>query len=209
MKDGERSDKSNVVTGAAVVFAALASACCILPLALGSVGLGVVAVSVAGTLEPFRPYLLILSGALLGAGFYFAYRPARVPDGAACEAPAGGISRLSKPMLWLGTIAVISLALFPSYAAHLEEPVTPASEIANHATSQRVILQVEGMTCEACTSGVAAELLKVPGVVGADVEYIAGVARVSWRRNEPPNIANLIAAVERAGYSANVAKPSP
>ena len=60
----------------AVVSAALASMCCILPLSLGAIGLSTTAVAVF--FEPLRPWFLALAALLLGLGFYFALRrPAR------------------------------------------------------------------------------------------------------------------------------------
>ena len=56
----------------AVVSAALASMCCILPLGLGALGLSTTVV--AAFFEPLRPWFLALAGALLGLGLYFALR---------------------------------------------------------------------------------------------------------------------------------------
>jgi len=63
-----------------------ASACCLGPLALAIAGIGGAASALA--LEPFRPYLLVLTAALLGTAFYLTYlRPT-----AGC-APGEDVSR--------------------------------------------------------------------------------------------------------------------
>lgn len=62
----------------------------------------------------------------------------------------------------------------------------------------RITLQVEGMTCGHCANAVQAELAAVPDVVSAEVDLSAGTAKVI---GSAP-IADLEAAVERAGYTA-------
>ena len=57
-----------------VVSAVFASACCWLPLLLLAAGMS--GAAVAAAFERYRPAFLSLSFALLGAAFYFAYRPA-------------------------------------------------------------------------------------------------------------------------------------
>ena len=92
-----------------LVAAVAASTCCVLPLALGSLGLGGAAVAGLGVLAPYQVVFRIAGVALLGAGLWLAYarKPALV-EGAAC-APgktAGG----AKPVLW-GGVAVMAVVL--------------------------------------------------------------------------------------------------
>jgi len=202
MDDGSEDRGSKLAVGSAIVAATLASACCILPVVFGAVGIS--AAAAAGFFEPFRPYLLGITAASLAGGFYFAYRPARETEGAACEVATGRAARFGKPMLWLETLAVVVLALFPSYAAKLQTSNVVPMELASSGQVDLVVLQVEGMTCESCTSGVKAELVKVPGVVGAEVIYAEQEARVSVRSGQAPKVGALIAAVERAGYRASL-----
>lgn len=100
-----------------VVSGLLASACCIGPLVFAL--LGISGAAVAARLEPLRPYLLVVTYALLGGAFYSTYRtqkPACAP-GASCERP--GASRIGRAMLWLAAIVVILATTFPWYAQHL------------------------------------------------------------------------------------------
>jgi mercuric ion transport protein len=92
----------------------IASLCCLGPLLLGGIGLGAVLVA---TFAPLRPYFLTVSALLLALGFYFVYRkpkPAEACAGEVCvmESPA---RRWAQPLLWLATLAVAALALFPYY----------------------------------------------------------------------------------------------
>ena len=57
---------------------------------------------------------------------------------------------------------------------------------------------VTGMTCGHCASAVRAEISKLPGVTGVDVDVAAGTVQVT---GEPvPGEAALREAVEEAGY---------
>ena len=73
----------------------------------------------AHRLEPFRPYLLVLTFGLLGAAFYFTYRAPQVACGTegACEMPAA--NRAGKVLLWIAAAIVILASTFPSYAEYL------------------------------------------------------------------------------------------
>lgn len=63
---------------------------------------------------------------------------------------------------------------------------------------RETVLTVSGMTCGGCANTVTRILSRVPGVVGAKVDFAAGRATV--KGEAPP--AELIAAVEAAGYGA-------
>ena len=59
-------------------------------------------------------------------------------------------------------------------------------------------IAVTGMTCEHCASAVKAEISKLPGVSGVDVDVTAGTVRIS---GDPlPGDTPLREAVEEAGY---------
>jgi copper chaperone len=62
-------------------------------------------------------------------------------------------------------------------------------------------LEISGMTCHACTTHVGRALRDVDGVTRVDVRLREGVAVVETAAETPP-IAEMIAAVEDAGYQA-------
>ncbi|MBI2375506.1 MAG: mercury transporter MerT [Deltaproteobacteria bacterium] len=99
----------------AVVSAFVASACCVGPLVFALLGLGGAALLVK--LEPYRPYFMTLTFALLGAGFYFTYRkPRAAAVGAACGCAAPRTNRAGRIMLWAATGLVVALLAFPYIA---------------------------------------------------------------------------------------------
>ena len=62
-------------------------------------------------------------------------------------------------------------------------------------------LTVGGMTCEGCVNAVKRTLSRVPGVTSVQVDLAAGRAKVQGEAAA----AQLIAAVEKAGYEAAAA----
>ena len=103
----------------AVVAAVAASACCVVPGILALVGIS--GVGAAAALEPYRPVFLGATAALLGLGFYLAYRKPRVraDAGADCACPASRKQRWGRSMLWNAALAVVVFAAYPTIAAVL------------------------------------------------------------------------------------------
>ncbi|MDT8444439.1 MAG: mercuric transporter MerT family protein [Desulfuromonadales bacterium] len=90
----------------------LASACCIGPLLLVFLGLG--SAGALTTLEPYRPYMMVLTFLFLGLAFYLTYRK---PKAAGCEAEGAcctnGRKRFQKTMLWIATLFALTMLFFP------------------------------------------------------------------------------------------------
>lgn len=82
--------------------------------------------------------------------------------------------------------------------------MSSAAAIAN---PHGIRLQVTGMTCASCVMRVEKALLKVPGVSGASVNLATEKATVQASPGVPA--AALVAAVEKAGYAAEVADTAP
>ena len=69
-----------------------------------------------------------------------------------------------------------------------------------------VTLTIDGMTCASCVSRVEKALLRVPGVVRAEVNLATETATITeaTRRIDEAALVALVAAVERAGYVARL-----
>lgn len=179
----------------------LASACCIGPLIVGAAGLG--SLGFAAALAPYRPWFLGLTAALLGVGFYFAYRPVPAEScapGQACAKPASRTKQRSA--LWVVTALAVALATYPSWGVRVT--ATRASAAAGQPENAVVVLDVQGMTCTACAGEIERELRQVPGVVRTDVSFEQRRAEIALSTSHP-KVEPLIAAVEKAGYHATVA----
>ena len=82
----------------------------------------------------------------------------------------------------------------------------PSSGGEGAAAAQEVSLSIEGMTCAACAVRIEKKLNRLDEV-RATVNYATGFARVTAPAALP--VAELIGAVERAGYTARSTAPPP
>ena len=101
----------------------------------------------------------------------------------------------------LGCLILISgVALAPACGnTGSEQPAVAASQTA--AEGPRVaLLEISGMTCHGCASGVQESLSKLPGVVEAVVNQEDKTARVTLSEDSATGEAELRAAVDTKGY---------
>ena len=117
--EGAGRGRLRLLTAGGLVGAVAASSCCLLPLALFSLGLGGAWMGNLTALTPYQPLFVVLALASLGGGLYFAYRkPAGAcADEAAC-APRES-RRLVKATLWIGSALVAAALAFPLVAPYL------------------------------------------------------------------------------------------
>ncbi len=96
------------------------SSCCILPLALFSMGVTGAWIGNLTALYPYKLYFLIPTAAFLAGGFYLVYRR---PRGNECE-PGGGCvmsrsDRINRVVLWSATLLTAAALVFPYVAPAL------------------------------------------------------------------------------------------
>ncbi len=189
------SSSGSLAAAGAVIAALLSSACCWLPFLL--VALGASAVGVGSFFEAYRFWFLSGTFGLLGVAFYFVYfKTPKCAPGELCKAPDRRFSKLNRIMLWIATGFALTFAIFPNYFGELVSASSPPAQTAG---TTKVVLHVEGMSCASCASGLKAALMKVPGVVGAEISYEEKRAVVQITTAKQ---AALIAAVVSLGYSA-------
>ncbi len=201
-------------SGGAVLTAALTSACCWLPLLL--ISLGVSTAGVGGFFEAYRPILLGITTALLATGFYLVLKKPRCSPGSACAAPNPRLRKLNIAMLTLATLAVLAFALFPNYlgfflnsgntaaasAATQPSQIDSADTPITSSPTYTVHLDVDGMTCAACATGLSAHLNTLPGVQQADVDYDTQSASVQL--NSRSDVNEVLEAISNYGYQGKV-----
>ncbi len=109
--------KKTLFASGSVLGALAMSSCCILPLALFSLGVTGAWIGNLAALYPYKMYFFLATAGLLAAGFYRTYRK---PKAAACEEDGycgTPISdRINKAMLWAATVLVLAALAFPYYA---------------------------------------------------------------------------------------------
>ena len=114
--------RKSIFTGGGVLGAIAMSSCCILPLALFSVGVTGAWIGNLAALYPYKLYFLVPTAGFLAGGFYLVYRKPKADacaaDGA-CEAPIS--TRINKVVLWSATALTLAALAFPYVAPLLLE----------------------------------------------------------------------------------------
>jgi Cu+-exporting ATPase len=96
-----------------------------------------------------------------------------------------------------------------SGAVRLADAVKALAEAGYGVPAQRVDLDILGMTCAACVSRVEKALKSVPGAIDAGVNLALGTAAVDLAAGSGSDALALIAAVEAAGYKAQLRADAP
>src|SRR5712692_2813048 len=201
---GSSKMKDRAFIGASLLAAVAASLCCILPIvfALGSFAI----VGASAFFESLRPYFLIATFALLGVGFYLAYRkPKRACEpGSACARPQ--VNRFGRIGLWIATALALAFAAFPYYSGTvanflLSDGSVKASPAQRASGLQHVSSAVRGMYCQACAKAVETKLMNLTGVRKASVSYETGRAEVVYDAGTVA-LEQLEKAIQDAGYQA-------
>ncbi len=189
------------LVGAGLLAALAASLCCITPLLAVVGGLGGVASSFSW-LEPFRPYLIVLTVGVLGFAWYQKLKP-RPADDCGCAVDAKPSLLHSKGFLGVVTVLAALLLAFPYYGARLY-PTTAVPALAVATTGAAPVWQtanyrIGGMTCEACAKHVEHAVQQLPGVQAVTVSYDQGTAQVRFDAAKSP-AAQVAQAINGTGY---------
>jgi len=179
----EDKAKTKNLLGAAMLAALTASVCCIGPLLFA--GAGATAIVLADKFATIRPYLLVVTGILLLAGFYYAYRPLESgcePE-AACGSPVN--RRRTRIALWLATAFAVVLTTFPYWSPAVarritQPPQNTSAGLAAQGPVQTANLRLSGVVCEVCALGIENALRKQPGVRSARVHFSESAAEVEY-----------------------------
>ncbi len=99
--------------------AAASASCCIVPLALFSVGATGAWIGNLTALAPYQPFFVVVTLGLLGAGYWQVYRSAEGASGDADACGTAGTRRLVKAGLWSATVLVAAAIAFPYVAPYL------------------------------------------------------------------------------------------
>ena len=179
--------------------AVAASACCTIPLALVSLGIGGAWVSNLVALEPYRPIFIGLTVFLFGVALFQNNRADSGPD---CDCEDEMNPKNRNTLLLIGAFVALALVLSPKFLPMSGEAMADSSHVEEGAVDfQEVILEVEGMTCETCTTTVHMALSKLDGVFEVLVTYEPAHALVRFDANRV-GVKEFESATRDAGYPA-------
>jgi mercuric ion transport protein len=115
---GTEKQRDGLLATGAVVGAILASACCVVPLLLVTLGISGAWIGNLTALEPYKPYVATVTLGLIGLGFWrvhFQPKPA-CEEGTYCARPQASL--VTKTALWIGA-AITLLAITINWWAPL------------------------------------------------------------------------------------------
>ena len=94
-------------------------------------------------------------------------------------------------------LAMVAIVTIPAALGNSNSPQTTMPE------EEEVVIQIEGMTCSACATGVAASLRRVEGVIEAEVSIDPPEAHILFDPSATSTEA-LVEAIEDLGYEAEI-----
>lgn len=189
---------------AAVGTGLLASACCIVPLLLVTLGVGGAWVSSFTALEPFRPFFIGVAVVFLAWAAFREYRASRGPN---CDCEVTLNDKLRRTMLVVGALVTFGLIASPLVIKGGDD-LSSAAVFTPKPVLQEVVLDVEGMTCETCPITVRKVLTRLDGVEEARVSFDPPVALVKYDPQKV-TIDDMMAVTANVGYPAKPRSEKP
>jgi mercuric ion transport protein len=108
---------SGLTVAGALVSGFLASVCCIGPLVLALLGIG--GAGLLARFEVYRPIFTAATFALLGVGFWLAYRKPKLVEGDACGCEYPRANRVGRALLWIAAVVAVGFWAFPYIAERI------------------------------------------------------------------------------------------
>lgn len=114
-RDPERG-RGRLLAAGSISGALVASSCCIVPLALVTLGVSGAWIGNLTALEAYKPYFLAVTALFLAGGFWHVYlKPKRAcGKGSHCARPASG--RITRSALWISTVLALLAATVDLWA---------------------------------------------------------------------------------------------
>lgn len=162
----KKSSKKAVITGAIAALAA--SSCCIPPLIAAIAGIGGVSSSLSWV-EPFRPFLIGLAIIAIGYAWYVHLKPKKADD-CGCEIEKPKFYQKRSFLIGMTLFAIVSITI--PYYSHLLFPNNKKEVVVEDISKlNKVEIQIEGMTCDACQNHVDFAINDLNGIVNVTTSY--------------------------------------
>ncbi len=114
----KNTEKSTSWLGIGAILAAIgASACCVGPLLLLSLGIGGAWMSTLTSMEAVRPFFFVITLIFIGLGYRKLYlMPENCEAGQACA--VSEVKQRQRLIFWIGSVLILLLLTFPWYAPY-------------------------------------------------------------------------------------------
>jgi mercuric ion transport protein len=187
----------NKLIGAGLLTAITASICCITPVLALIAGTSGIA-STFSWIEPFRPYLIVLTILVLGFAWYEKLKPQKEID---CECDTDEKPKFIQSKTFLGIVtsfAIIMLA-FPYYSGIFYPNTEKQIIVVDKSDIKTTEFTISGMTCASCEKHVNHEVNKLNGIVNSKASYENGNAIIEFDKTKT-NETEIEKAINSTGY---------
>jgi len=186
-----------------IITAIGASLCCITPvLALISGASGIA--STFSWLEPLRPYLIGITVLVLVFAWYQKLKPKKEIE---CDCETDVKPKFIQSKIFLGIVtgfAILMLA-FPYYGSIFYPKSEKVIIVVDKENIQKVSIEINGMTCNACEEHVNHSVNKLDGILSVKSSYENGGSQIEFD-NSKTNIEEIEEAINSTGYIVTKAK---
>jgi copper chaperone CopZ len=165
---------------------------------LAALGLG--GAGLFAGIAPYRPYLLTVTAAFLGVGFYLSYRKPKVVAGASCRCEVPKSRRTPRVFLWGAAIITLLVAVSPSLLAKVSMPGSRA--VASSAAATATVM-VDGIDCEACAGPIRKALAAAGGFDDLELDVSSKIVTVRYEPG-PGRPEVYLKAIDDLGYEATL-----
>jgi len=183
--------------GAGLLTAITASLCCITPVLALIVGTSGIA-STFSWIEPFRPYLIILTILVLGFAWYKKLKPRKTID-CNCATVEKPQFMESKKFLGIVTAFAIIMLAFPYYSRIFYPNTEKQTIVVEKSNIKSAEFEITGMTCASCEEHINHEVNKLQGILSLKASFENGNAIIEFDRTKT-NEVEIMQAINSTGY---------
>ena len=187
----------NKLIGAGLLTAIMASLCCITPVLALIAGTSGIA-STFSWIEPFRPYLIVLTVLVLGFAWYEKLKPRKEID---CECETDEKPKFMQSKTFLGIVTAFSIIMlaFPYYSRIFYPKTETQIIVVDKLDIKTTEFKINGMTCAGCEEHVNHEVNKLNGIVNSKASYENGNAVIEFDKTKT-NETEIEKAINSTGY---------
>ncbi|MBG26348.1 MULTISPECIES: mercuric transport protein MerTP [Croceibacter] len=188
----------NKIIATSILTAITASLCCITPVLALIIGTSSLA-SAFTWIEPFRPYLIVLTILVLLFAWFQKLKPKKEVD---CDCETVEKPRFIQSITFLGILTVFAIAMlaFPYYSNMFYLNSQKQVVVVDKSNIKTTEYKISGMTCASCEAHVNHEVNKLDGIVNSITSYENGNAIIKFDETKT-NELEIEKAINSTGYN--------